>query len=69
VRVGGVQEPPRLGVRAALDHLPDQLDAEPPPAVLGQDVDVGQVDEVRVADRTSEADLPPEPADDDETDF
>ena len=34
----------RSAVRAVVDHLADELDAEPAAAMLRQDVDVGEVD-------------------------
>ena len=43
MRVARVQEPAPSGVRPVLDHLADELDAEPAAAVLGQHVDVGEV--------------------------
>src|SRR5262249_58529772 len=45
VRVARVQDPPDAGVRAVLDRLAYQPHAEPPAAVLREDVDVGEVDE------------------------
>jgi hypothetical protein len=43
-----------------LDHLADELDPEAAPAVLVEDVDVGEVDEAEADDGrgTAEADLP-----------
>src|SRR6185369_13385232 len=45
VCIGGVQDPLHVGQRAVLDHFPHQFDAEPPPLMLRQDVDVREVGE------------------------
>src|SRR5436190_360762 len=45
MRVARVQQPLQVHVRPALDHLADELDSEPAAAVLGQHVDVREVDE------------------------
>src|SRR5262245_46232277 len=56
--VRGVEHPAHVGVRATLDHLADELDAEPAAAVGRQHVDVGEVHHRdAVAGRTAEAGL------------
>lgn len=60
MRVLGVQEPLRVGVGAALEHLARELGAEAAPAVGREDVDVGKVEQLRREPRgPAEADLPP----------
>ena len=43
VRVARVQDPAAVGERPVVDHLADELDAEPASAALVEDVDVGEV--------------------------
>ena len=58
VGIGRVQEPPHVRVGAVLDRLADELEPEPPPSVLGQDVHVGEIgDRGAVRHRPGEADL------------
>src|SRR5436853_5098153 len=54
-----MQQPREVGVRPALDHLANELDAEAATAELRQDVDVREIRECdAVRDRTTEADEP-----------
>ncbi len=55
VRSGRVQDPPRLAAGPVLDQLADELDPEAAAAVLGEDVEVGEVD---VGDAVGEAGRP-----------
>ena len=59
VRVARVQEPAAVRVRAVLDHLADELDAEAAAAALVENVDVGEVEEAAAVElgRAGEADL------------
>ena len=59
VRVGGVQEPADVAVRAVLDQLLHELDPEPAPPYVRVDVDVGQVRKYdAVRDDAAEPELP-----------
>ncbi len=58
VRVARVQCPAQSGVRAVVHHLADELHGESAPAVLGQHVDVGEIDQRDAVRKCSrEADL------------
>src|SRR6185312_4488824 len=58
VRVGRVEQPLHVRVRAVVDHLPDELLPQSAPAVLREHVDVREVgDGEPVAERAAEADL------------
>ncbi len=58
MRVGGVQEPLRLGERPFVDAEADELDAQATATVLLEHVDVREVGlRVAVRERSREADL------------
>src|SRR5690348_5684995 len=60
VGVLGVQQPLPAGKRPALDHLANELGAEPPAATFLEHIDVREVEERwRTACRAAEADLSP----------
>jgi hypothetical protein len=59
VSVPSVEDPRSLRERPVLDDLSNELDTEPPPAVLVENVDVGEIDEARrvAVDGPCESDL------------